>query len=40
VAKDLNFKMRFLEMAGLSFGVAGLSFVFGWIIRAFLGVEV
>ena len=40
VAKNLNFKHRFTEMAALSFGVAGLSFVIGWIIRSFLGVDV
>jgi hypothetical protein len=30
----------FLEMAGLSLGVAGLSFVIGYLIRTFLGIEV
>jgi len=40
VAKNLNFKARFLEMAGLSFGVAGLSFIIGWLVRMFLGVDV
>jgi len=28
VAKDLPFKKRFLEMAGISFGVAGLTFFY------------
>jgi VIT1/CCC1 family predicted Fe2+/Mn2+ transporter len=40
VAKDIPFKSRFFEMAGLSLGVAGLSFFIGWVIRAFLGVDV
>jgi VIT1/CCC1 family predicted Fe2+/Mn2+ transporter len=40
VAKDESFKRRFFEMAGLSLGVAGLSFVVGLLIREFLGVEI
>lgn len=40
VAKRLPFWHRFLEMAGLSLGVALLSFIFGFLIRQFLGVEV
>ncbi len=40
VAKDLPFKSRFFEMAGLSLGVAGLSFLIGWVIRVFLGVDI
>jgi VIT1/CCC1 family predicted Fe2+/Mn2+ transporter len=40
VAKDLPFKRRFVEMAGLSLGVAGLSFMVGLALRFFLGVEV
>ncbi|MBN1937910.1 MAG: VIT1/CCC1 transporter family protein [Anaerolineae bacterium] len=40
VAKDEPFKRRFSEMAGLSLGVAGLSFVVGLLIREFLGVEI
>ncbi len=40
VAKDLPFKKRFLEMFAISMGVALFSFVIGWIIRIFLGVEV
>ncbi len=40
VAKDLPFKRRFAEMAGLSLGVAGLSFLIGLVLRYFLGVEV
>jgi VIT1/CCC1 family predicted Fe2+/Mn2+ transporter len=40
VAKDEPFRRRFLEMAGLSLSVAGLSFVIGFLIRQFLGVDV
>jgi vacuolar iron transporter family protein len=40
VAKDESFRRRFLEMAGLSLGVAAFSFVIGYFIRQFLGVEV
>lgn len=40
VAKDLSFKGRFLEMTGLSFAVAAVSFLIGLGLRAFLGVDV
>jgi VIT1/CCC1 family predicted Fe2+/Mn2+ transporter len=40
VAKGEPFRARFLEMAGLSFGVAAISFVVGFIIRQALGIEV
>ncbi len=40
IAKDEPFKRRFFEMAGLSLGVAGLSFVVGLLVRRFLGVEI
>jgi len=40
VAKDEPFRRRFLEMAGLSLGVATLSFFIGFVIRSFLGVDV
>ena len=40
VAKDVPFKRRFLEMAGLSLGVAALSFLIGFILRSFLGVDI
>ncbi len=40
VAKDVPFKRRFLEMSGLSLGVAALSFFIGFLIRTFLGVDV
>jgi VIT1/CCC1 family predicted Fe2+/Mn2+ transporter len=40
VAKDLDFKKRFLEMVSISLGVALLSFFIGFLVRIFLGVEV
>jgi len=40
VAKDVPFKRRFLEMAGLSLGVAALSFLIGFILRSFLDVDI
>jgi len=40
VARDLPFKRHFLEMAGLSFAVAAFSFLVGYIMRTFLGVDV
>jgi len=40
VAKDIPFRRRFLEMAGLSLGVAALSFAIGYALRAVFGIEV
>jgi VIT1/CCC1 family predicted Fe2+/Mn2+ transporter len=40
VAKGESFRARFLEMAGISLGVAGFSFLLGFLIREFLGVDV
>lgn len=40
VAKGESFRARFLEMAGLSLGVALFSFVIGYFIRLWLGIEV
>jgi VIT1/CCC1 family predicted Fe2+/Mn2+ transporter len=40
VAQDIAFKTRFLEMVVISLGVAGLSFVIGFVVRVFLQVEV
>ncbi len=40
VAKDYNFRARFLEMTLISLGVAALSFVIGYVIRLTLGIEV
>jgi len=39
VAKGENFKGRFLEMAGLSFGVAAVSFLIGFLLQKFTGIE-
>lgn len=40
VAKGESFRARFLEMAGLSLGVALFSFIIGYFIRMWLGIEV
>jgi VIT1/CCC1 family predicted Fe2+/Mn2+ transporter len=40
VVKGEPFKKRFLEMAGVSLGVAGLSFVVGYVVRTVLGIEI
>jgi VIT1/CCC1 family predicted Fe2+/Mn2+ transporter len=40
VAKDLNFRRRFLEMAGLSLGVAAISFLVGFLLRKFTGIDI
>jgi VIT1/CCC1 family predicted Fe2+/Mn2+ transporter len=40
VAKNLNFKKRFLQMAIISLGVAALSFVIGIGIEKILGVNI
>jgi len=40
VARDLPIGRRFLEMAGLSLGVAAVSFGIGFVLRLGLGVEV
>ena len=40
VAMDLPFKRRFVEMAALSIGIAGLSFLLGLAMRVLLGVEI
>jgi VIT1/CCC1 family predicted Fe2+/Mn2+ transporter len=40
VAKDLPFWRRFGEMAAISLGIAGISFVIGLVIRVFLNVNV
>jgi VIT1/CCC1 family predicted Fe2+/Mn2+ transporter len=39
VAKELDFKSRFLEMTCISLGVAALSFVIGWVLKIVLGVD-
>lgn len=40
VAKDLPFRKRFLEMAGISLGVTAISFGIGWVVKTFLGLEI
>ncbi len=40
VAKGESFRARFIEMAGLSLGVAIFSFIIGYFIRQWLGIEV
>ena len=40
VAKGESFRTRFLEMSGISLGVAGFSFLIGFLIRQFLGVDI
>ena len=40
VAKELDFKKRFLEMIGISLGVAAINFVIGIIIRNVFGIKV
>ena len=40
VAKDEPFGKRFFEMAGISLGVAALSFLIGFLIRQWLGVDI
>jgi VIT1/CCC1 family predicted Fe2+/Mn2+ transporter len=40
VAKDFDFKKRFGEMAAISLGVAGISFLIGVLIKQFVGVDV
>jgi len=40
VAKELSFKKQFFEMAGLSLGVASLSFLIGHLLRTFLKVDI
>lgn len=40
VAREEPFKERFLEMTGISFGVALFSFLIGFAIRSVLGIEV
>ncbi len=40
VARSEPFKPRFLEMAGLSLGVAAFSFLVGLLLRTLLGVDI
>ncbi len=40
VARGFEFKKRFFEMAGISLGIAGLSFLIGILIKHFIGVDI
>ena len=40
VAKELSFKKRFFEMAGISLSVAAISFVIGILVKKFLGIDI
>ena len=40
VAKGESFRERFIEMAGLSLSVAAFSFIIGYFIRIWLGIEI
>lgn len=40
VAKDYNFKHRFLEMAVISLWVAAISFGIWWFVKTFLGLDI
>jgi VIT1/CCC1 family predicted Fe2+/Mn2+ transporter len=40
ITRELPFVKQFLEMAGLSLGIALLSFLIGHLLRAFLGVDI
>ncbi len=40
IAKDLNFKKRFSEMALISIGVACISFVIGFVIKKYIGIDI
>ncbi len=40
VAKDLPFRKRFFEMAGISLGVAAISFFVGYFVRIAFGIDI
>jgi VIT1/CCC1 family predicted Fe2+/Mn2+ transporter len=40
VAKDLDFKARFFEMAFISLGVSAITFLIGVLIRQFIHIEI
>lgn len=40
IVREEPFRKRFLEMAGVSLGVAGLSFLIGYLFRSLLGIEI
>ncbi|MDH7507944.1 MAG: VIT1/CCC1 transporter family protein [Methanomassiliicoccales archaeon] len=39
IAKDLPFKRRFVEMAGLSLGIAALTFAIGFVVRELFNIN-
>lgn len=40
VVRSERFTQRFLEMAALSFGIAGISFMIGYMLKLFTGIEI
>jgi VIT1/CCC1 family predicted Fe2+/Mn2+ transporter len=40
VAKDLNFTTRVLQMSAITFGVAIISFLIGYIVKTYFGIEI
>lgn len=40
VATDQPFKRRFVEMVALSMGVAAISFLIGYMVRVFFGIDI
>ena len=40
IAKDLNFKARFSEMAIISLGVSAITFLIGVLVRQFIGIDI
>lgn len=40
VIKDFSFKKRFTEMAGISLGIAALTFAIGFLVRMFLHIDI
>jgi VIT1/CCC1 family predicted Fe2+/Mn2+ transporter len=40
VAKDLNFRERFTEMALISLGVSAITFLIGVLVRQFIGIDI
>lgn len=40
IAKGYNFRKRFFEMAFISIGVAGVSFLIGVLVKKFIGIEI
>jgi VIT1/CCC1 family predicted Fe2+/Mn2+ transporter len=39
IAKSLPFRKRFVEMASISLGVAGIAFAIGQLAKHFLGID-